>query len=106
MNSSLLRFASARPSARSRWACVASLSVRSCITRANDRACFVSSSRGVTTDWHQNRVPSLRTCQRTLSDRPVSEAALSSCSGWPLRNIHSARPQPFLQGCASHSCPL
>ena len=85
MNSSLLRLASARPSARFRWASVAWLSVRSCITRAKDRACLFSSSRGVTVAWHQNRVPSLRTCQRTLSARPSAEAVLSSCSGWPLR---------------------
>ena len=85
MNSSLLRLASARPSARFRWASVASLSVRSCITLANDRACLFSSSSGVTVAWHQNRVPSLRTCQQTLSARPPSKAVLSSCSGWPVR---------------------
>ena len=84
MNSCLLRLASASPSARFRCASAASLSVRSCITLANDRACLCSSNSGVTTDWHQNRVPSFRTCQRTLSERPSSDAALSSCSGRPV----------------------
>ena len=81
MNSSLWRLASARPSARLRWASVASLSDRSWITTANDRACLFSLSSSVTVARHQNRVPSLRTCQQAPSARPPVQGCLEFMLG-------------------------
>ena len=43
---------------------------QSCVTIANDRAFLFASSSGVTTAWHQKRVPSLRSCQRLKTTRP------------------------------------
>ena len=87
MNSSLLRLASARPSARFRWACTASLSVRSCITRAKDRACLFSSSSGVTVARHQNRVAVLAHLPAIASARTVRQRRLEFMLGLAREDV-------------------
>ena len=77
------RAACSRASNCSRSSSTSLRSVKSCKILAKPRSFPSSPRNGVTTPCAQNRVPSLRTCQRLSLDIPSVAAWLSACSGMP-----------------------